>query len=87
MVKDYREVRSEIDERKSTLEDLRQKIERLMGDASLVKDASGRKVVSRTSYTTTRFNSTSFKKDHADLYGQYLSESKSMRFTVTNEDK
>lgn len=87
LVKDYREVRSEIDERKSTLEDLRQKIERLMGDASLVKDASGRKVVSRTSYTTTRFNSTSFKKDHADLYGQYLSESKSMRFTVTNEDK
>lgn len=56
--------------------------------AELVRQGAERMMVggykvSYTKYTTHRFDTTAFKKDHMELYGQYTKETEARRFSIS----
>lgn len=69
------EIGAEIEALKDTLkaEMVRQGAERMM--------VGGYKV-SYTKYTTHRFDTTAFKKDHAELYTEYTKATEARRFSI-----
>ena len=74
---ELRRMREELDQEITALED---KIKAHMGDAEEVT-AGAFKIVWKT-ITTSRFDSTRFKRDHADLAAAYTKTTTSRRFTV-----
>lgn len=56
------------------------KAEMLSRDAEELE--AGRFIVRWTSVLSSRFDTTSFKKEHAEMYRQYTRQSSSRRFTV-----
>lgn len=79
----YQEVNRDLKDLKIEADALKKRIEDGMGNAQFLRNKDGKKLATRTPVTTMRFNSTKFKDEHADLYGQYLTETKSTRFTIS----
>lgn len=87
------EIISKIEELKS-LEDLIREAEQ---EAEAIKDSikqtmteqdteeliAGTHIIRWTTVLTTRFDSTAFKKRHADLYLEYTKQTTSRRFTIS----
>jgi predicted phage-related endonuclease len=66
----------ELDER---IESIKASLGEKMEDCEIAKDADGNKLCTFKSTNTTRFDTTSFKKDHADLYEAYAKKSETAR--------
>lgn len=76
------EIRAQIEEleaEKAALEDL---IKSAMADAGSEEMQAGRYSFSWKTVTSRRFDSSAFKKDHAELAAQYTKETRVCRFLV-----
>ena len=62
------------------IEQIENEIKNTMGSEETL--IAGAYKVTWTAYTTTRFDSTRFKKDHADLASEYTKSTTTRRFTV-----
>lgn len=74
---ELRRMREELDAEITAAEDA---IKQIMGDDETL--VAGAYKVTWTPYTTTRFDSTRFKHDHAELAAAYTKTTTSRRFTV-----
>ena len=74
---ELKRMREELDNEIQAAEDA---IKQVMGDDETL--LAGAFKVTWTPYTTSRFDSTSFKKDHAELAAAYTKTTTSRRFSV-----
>ena len=74
---ELKRMREELDNEIQAVEDA---IKQVMGDEETL--LAGAFKVTWTPYTTSRFDSTSFKKDHAELAAVYTKTTTSRRFSV-----
>ena len=74
---ELKRMREELDNEIQAVEDA---IKQVMGDEETL--LAGAFKVTWTPYTTSRFDSTSFKKDHAELAAAYTKTTTSRRFSV-----
>ena len=74
---ELKRMREELDNEIQAAEDA---IKQVMGDEETL--LAGAFKVTWTPYTTSRFDSTSFKKDHAELAAAYTKTTTSRRFSV-----
>jgi putative phage-type endonuclease len=70
---------SELEEKASEITD---RICVFMGEASTAVDGNGTKLCTWKGVTSKRFDSTTFKKEHEDIYNNYLKEGVSRRFCL-----
>ena len=81
-VKELLEIRAQIEEleaEKTALEDI---LKMAMADAGRDEMKAGCYSLSWKTITSRRFDSSAFKKDHADLAEQYTRETRTCRFLV-----
>lgn len=78
----YHELDAEVAPQKKELDALKEQISELMGDAAVLVDRDGKKLVTKTNVTSSRFNSTKLKNENAELYAQYLTTTNSVRLTI-----
>lgn len=71
-----------LEEAKSEAEALRDEIKQEMLSRDTEELEAGQYIVRWTSVLTNRFDSTSFKREHGDLYKQYTKQSASRRFSI-----
>ena len=74
---ELRRLREELDAEITAAEDA---IKKVMGDEETL--TAGAFKVSWTTYTSSRFDSTRFKKEHADLAAAYTKQTTARRFSV-----
>ena len=74
---ELRRLREELDAEITAAEDA---IKKVMGDEEVL--TAGAFKVSWTTYTSSRFDSTRFKKEHADLAAAYTKQTTARRFSV-----
>ncbi len=70
------------EEARAEAEALRDQIKAEMLSRDTEELEAGRFIVRWTSVLSSRFDTTSFKKEHAEMYRQYTRQSSSRRFTV-----
>ncbi len=78
----YHDLEQEVAPKKKELDAIKEQISELMADANVLVDENGNKLVTKTNVSTSRFNSTKFKNDNAELYAQYLTTTNSVRLTI-----
>lgn len=78
-----RELEELIAEANAEAEALRDTIKQQMLAADTETLEAGAYIVRWTSVLTQRFDSTSFKKAHADLYKSFIKQTASRRFTIS----
>ena len=69
-------------EAKAEAEALKDEIKAEMLSADTEEMEAGRYIVRWTSVLSNRFDSTAFKKEHAEMYKQYTKQTTSRRFSV-----
>ena len=72
-----------IEEAKQEAESLRDEIKAEMLNRETEEITAGCFIVRWTSVLTQRFDSTTFKKEHADMYKLYTKQSASRRFSIS----
>lgn len=82
LLDDYHALEEEVTPKKKQLDGIKEHISELMGDAAILVDAEGKKLVTKTTVSTSRFNSTKLKNDDAELYAKYLTTTNSTRLTI-----
>lgn len=80
MAQEYKELQRMREELDATMEALRDAIKAAMDGAEVV--TAGAYKITHKLVTSTRFDSTRFKKDHADLAEAYTKTTTAARFTV-----
>lgn len=80
VVEQYKELASQIALLETQKDALADYIKQVMGETEEL--CVGAYVVRYKKIVSNRFDSTAFKKEHADLYADFLKESTSRRFTV-----
>ena len=70
------------EEARAEAEALRDQIKAEMLERDTQELEAGRFIVRWTSVLSSRFDTTAFKKEHAEMYRQYTRQSSSRRFTV-----
>lgn len=70
------------EEAKAEAEALRDEIKAEMLTRETEEMEAGRFIVRWTSVLTTRFDSTTFKKEHSEMYKQYTKQTASRRFSI-----
>ncbi len=70
------------EEARAEAEAIRDQIKAEMLSRDTEELEAGRFIVRWTSVLSSRFDTTSFKKEHAEMYRQYTRQSSSRRFTV-----
>lgn len=78
----YHELEQEVSPKKKELDVIKDQISELMADANVLVDENGNKLVTKSTVASSRFNTTKFKNDNAELYAQYLTTSNSVRLTI-----
>ena len=79
-IRELLELKRMKEELESEIETMEDAIKAVMGDEETL--LAGAFKVTWTPYTTTRFDSTRFKKDHADLAAAYTKSTTTRRFSV-----
>ena len=77
---ELKRMREELDNEITQAEEAIKAIKAVMGDEETL--LAGAFKVTWTPYTTSRFDSTSFKKDHAELAAAYTKTTTTRRFSV-----
>ena len=70
------------EEAKAEAEALRDEIKTEMLARNTEELEAGRYIVRWTSVLTNRFDTTTFKKEHMEMYKQYVKQSQSKRFSI-----
>ncbi len=80
IVEQYKELTSQIAALEAQKDALSAHIKQVMGENEELY--AGSYVIRYKVITSKRFDTTAFKKEHADLYADFLKESTSRRFTI-----
>lgn len=72
-----------LEEAKAQVENLKDEIKAEMADREVEELTTGNYIVRWTSVLSQRFDSTAFKREHGELYKQYIKQVSSRRFTVS----
>lgn len=72
-----------LEEAKTQVENLKDEIKAEMADREVEELTTGNYIVRWTSVLSQRFDSTAFKREHGELYKQYIKQVSSRRFTVS----
>lgn len=72
-----------IAEAKAETQKIEEQIKTEMDERNLEELEVGTFIVRYTSILTSRFDTTAFKKSHTDIYKQFLKQSASRRFTIS----
>ena len=70
------------EEAKAEAEALRDEIKAEMNKRETEELEAGRFIIRWTSVLSNRFDTTTFKKDHAEMYKQYTKQTSSRRFSI-----
>jgi predicted phage-related endonuclease len=65
------------------IESLRDTLKKFMDDQGVEEYATGTHIIRWTTVLSNRFDSTSFKREHAEMYLEYTKQSTSRRFTIS----
>ena len=79
-VKELLELKRMKEELEAEISSMEDAIKQVMGDEETL--LAGAFKVSWTTYTSSRFDSTRFKKDHAELAAAYTKQTTSRRFSI-----
>lgn len=71
-----------LEEAKAEVESLKDEIKAEMLNRNTEEMSAGRYIVRWTSVLSNRFDTTTFKRDHAEMYKQYMKQTASRRFSV-----
>lgn len=71
-----------LEEAKAQVESLKDEIKTEMMARETEEMTAGKYIVRWTSVLSNRFDTTTFKKEHAEMYKQYTKQSTSKRFSV-----
>lgn len=71
-----------MEEAKAEIESLKDEIKAEMLDRNTEELTAGRYIIRWTSVLSNRFDTTTFKKEHAEMYKQYTKQTASRRFSV-----
>ena len=83
LIEELRALEELIEEAKAEAEHIRDQIKAEMLAQNTEELVCGKFIVRNTSVLSSRFNTVAFKKDHADLYGQYTKQVASRRFSIS----
>lgn len=72
-----------LEEAKAEVESLKDEIKAEMLTRNAEEMTAGRYIVRWTSVLSNRFDTTTFKREHAEMYKQYMKQTASRRFSVT----
>lgn len=81
-IEELKELEALIEEAKAEAETLRDAIKTEMLSRNTEEMEAGQYIVRWTSVLSQRFDTTSFKKTHADLYKEYTKQIASRRFSI-----
>lgn len=82
-VAELKEWEAVLDEAKSVVEALKDELKAEMVDRETEEVECGEYIVRFTSVISNRFDTTTFKKEHAEMYKQYTKQTQSRRFTIS----
>ncbi len=71
-----------LEEAKAEVESLKDEIKAEMLNRNAEEMTAGRYIVRWTSVFSNRFDTTTFKREHAEMYKQYMKQTASRRFSV-----
>lgn len=71
-----------LEEAKTQVESLKDEIKAEMLTRNTEKMAAGRYICRWTSVLSNRFDTTTFKKEHAEMYKEYTKQTSSRRFSI-----
>lgn len=71
-----------LEEAKAEVESLKDEIKAEMLNRNAEEMTAGRYIVRWTSVLSNRFDTTTFKREHAEMYKQYMKQTASRRFSV-----
>lgn len=71
-----------LEEAKAEVESLKDEIKAEMLNRNAEEITAGRYIVRWTSVLSNRFDTTTFKREHAEMYKQYTKQTASRRFSV-----
>lgn len=71
-----------LEEAKAEVESLKDEIKAEMLTRNAEEMTAGRYIVRWTSVLSNRFDTTTFKREHAEMYKQYMKQTASRRFSV-----
>ena len=71
-----------LEEAKAEVESLKDEIKAEMLNRNAEEMSAGRYIVRWTSVLSNRFDTTTFKREHAEMYKQYTKQTASRRFSV-----
>ena len=72
-----------MEEAKAEVEAIRDSIKQEMLERETEELSAGQYIIRWTSVLTQRFDTTSFKKTHSELYKEFLRQSESRRFSIS----
>lgn len=81
-IKKLQEWEQLIEEAKAEVESLKDEIKAEMLNRGTEELTAGRYIVRWTSVLSNRFDTTTFKKEHAEMYKLYMKQTASRRFSV-----
>ena len=71
-----------LEEARAEVESLKDEIKAEMLNRNAEEMTAGRYIVRWTSVLSNRFDTTTFKREHAEMYKQYMKQTASRRFSV-----
>lgn len=81
-VEQLKEWEAVLEEAKAVVESLKDEIKAEMNNRQTEEMECGKYIVRFTSVLSNRFDTTTFKKEHAEMYKQYTKHTTSRRFSV-----
>lgn len=83
LIEALRDWEAVIEEAKAEADYLRDQIKAELLAQNTEELECGKYIVRHTSVLSQRFDSTAFKREHSDLYGQYIKQVASRRFSIS----
>lgn len=81
-IAELQELEAIAEEAKAEAESIKDEIKALMLEEQTEELTAGKHIIRWTSVLSNRFDSTAFKKEHAEMYKQYTKQTASRRFSI-----
>lgn len=81
-VAELHELEAIAEEAKAEAEAIKDELKAMMLEEQTEELTAGKHIIRWTSVLTSRFDSTTFKKEHSEMYKQYLKQTASRRFSI-----
>ena len=82
-IAELQELEAIAEEAKAEAESIKDEIKTLMLEEQTEELTAGKRIIRWTSVLSNRFDSTTFKKEHAEMYKQYTKQTASKRFSIS----